>query len=115
VFTAMMKYNEELTKAGVLLALDGLMPTANGARVRVAGGKRTVVDGPFRDSREVLGGYWLIQVRSREEAIEWASRVPLADDELVELRQVFEPSELSAEVQNLAALAAVRGGGSGAQ
>jgi hypothetical protein len=111
VFAAIMKYNEELTKAGVLLALDGLMPTAKGVRVRVASGQRTVTEGPFSEATEVLGGYWLIQVRSREEAVEWASRVPLDDDEMVELRQVFEPSDFSAEVQKLAALDAVRGSG----
>jgi hypothetical protein len=87
----------------VLLALDGLHPSAKGARVRVSGGKRTVVDGPFSEAKELIGGYWLIQVRSKEEAVEWASRVPLADDEMVELRQVFELSEFPAEVQQLAA------------
>jgi hypothetical protein len=103
VFAAMMKFNEELTKAGVLLALDGLHPTSRGARVQVSGGKRTVVDGPFREAKELLGGYWLLQVRSKEEAVEWASRVPLADGEMVELRQVFELSDFPAEVQQLAA------------
>lgn len=103
VFAAMMKYNEELTKAGVLLALDGLQPTSKGVRVRASGGKRTIVDGPFSEAKELIGGYWLIQVRSKEEAVEWASRVPLADDEMVELRQVFEMSDFPAEVQALAA------------
>jgi hypothetical protein len=103
VFAEMMKYNEELTKAGVLLALDGLHPTSNGVRVRASGGKRTIIDGPFSEAKEVLGGYWLIQVRSKEEAVEWASRVPLADDEMVELRQVFEMSDFPTEVQALAA------------
>ncbi len=103
VFEAMMKYNEELTKAGVLLALDGLHPTSRGARVRVSGGKRTIVDGPFAEAKELIGGYWLIQVRSKDEALEWASRVPLTDDEMVELRQVFELSDFPAEVQKLAA------------
>lgn len=102
VFAAMMKYNEELTKAGVLLALDGLQPSSKGARVTVSGGKRTIVDGPFSEAKELIGGYWLIQVRSREEALAWASRVPLADDEMVELRQVFEMSDFPAEVQQLA-------------
>lgn len=103
VVAAMMKYNEELTKAGVLLALDGLQPTAKGVRVRVSGGKRTIVDGPFSEAKELVGGYWLIQVRSKEAAVEWASRVPLADDEMVELRQVFELSDFPAEIQKLAA------------
>jgi hypothetical protein len=103
VFEAMMKYNEELTKAGVLLALDGLHPTSRGARVRVSGGKRTITDGPFTEAKELIGGYWLIQVRSRDEALAWASRVPLADDEMVELRQVFELADFPAEVQQLAA------------
>lgn len=101
---AMMKYNDELVRAGVLLAGDGLQPSAKGARIRRAGGKRTVIDGPFSEAKELLGGYWLIQVRSREEAIEWATRVPLADDdEMVELRQVYELTELPADVQALAA------------
>jgi len=99
----MMKYNEDLVRAGVLLAGDGLHPTSNGARVRVSGGKRVVVDGPFSESKELIGGYWMIEVRSKAEAVEWASRVPLADDEMVELRQVYEMSEFSAEVQQLAA------------
>ena len=103
VVAAMMKYNEELTKAGVLLALDGLQPTSKGARVRVSGGKRTITDGPFSEAKELIGGYWLIQVRSKGEAVEWASRVPLADDEMVELRQVFEMSDFPAEIQELAA------------
>jgi hypothetical protein len=103
VVAAMMAYNEQLTRAGVLLALDGLHPSANGARIRVSGGKRIVVDGPFSEAKELIGGYWLIQVRSKEEAVEWASRVPLAEDEMVELRQVFEMSDFPAEVQQLAA------------
>jgi hypothetical protein len=105
---AMMKYNEELIRAGVLLAGDGLQPSAKGARIRTSGGKRTIVDGPFSEAKELIGGYWLIQVRSREEAIEWASRVPLGDDEMVELRQVYELSDFPAEVQELAAPVAGR-------
>jgi len=93
----MRKYNDDLTKAGVLLALDGLQPTAKGARVRVSGGKRTIVHGPFSEAKEIVGGYWLIQVRSRDEALEWASRVPLTEGEMVELRQVFELSDFSPE------------------
>jgi len=99
---AMMKYNEDLAKAGVLLALDGLHPPSTGARVTFEGGRPKVTDGPFAEAKEVLGGYWMIQVRSKEEAVAWASRVPLADDEMVELRQVYEMEEFPAEVQALA-------------
>ena len=99
----MMKYNEQLTRAGVLLALDGLYPSGRGARVRVSGGKRTITDGPFSEATELIGGYWLVQVRSREEAVEWASRVPLSEGEMVELRQVYELSDFPAEVQEIAA------------
>src|SRR6478736_4777799 len=87
---AMMKYNEELQKAGVLLALDGLHPPSMGARVSFPGGKAHVSDGPFAEAREVLGGYWMIQVRSREEAIAWASRCPASENEVIEIRQVQE-------------------------
>jgi hypothetical protein len=94
----MMKYNESLQKAGVLLALDGLHPPSMGARVSFSGGRPTVQDGPFAEAKEVLGGYWMIQVASREEAIEWARRAPMGDNEIIEIRQVqeiedFEPSE----------------------
>jgi hypothetical protein len=98
----MMKYNEELARAGVLLAGDGLHPTSKGVRVRASGGKRSITDGPFSEAKELIGGYWMIQVRSKEEAVEWASRVPLADDEMVELRQVYEMEEFPAEIQELA-------------
>src|SRR5204863_4947780 len=84
---AMMAYNERLQKAGVLLALDGLHPPAMGARVTFPGGKAVVKDGPFPEAREVLGGYWMIQVRSRQEAIEWASRCPASEHEIIEIRQ----------------------------
>src|SRR5262245_12324678 len=83
----MMKYNEELQKAGVLLALDGLHPPSSGARVSFAGGKPLVTDGPFAEAKEVLGGYWMIQVASREEAIAWAKRCPATDNEVIEVRQ----------------------------
>jgi len=110
---AMMKYNEELAKAGVLLALDGLHPSARGARVSYRGGKPKVVDGPFAESKEVLGGYWLLQVKSRDEAIEWAKRVPAGDAKFVEVRQVFDMSDFPADVQKVAAnetvIAAVAG------
>jgi hypothetical protein len=89
----MMKYNEDLLKAGVLLALDGLQPPSKGARIRFSGGKPSVTDGPFSEAKEVVGGYWMIQVRSREEAIAWACRCPAADREMIEVRQVFEPDD----------------------
>ena len=100
---AMMKYNEALQKAGVLLALDGLHPPSMGARVTFAGGKPKVTDGPFTEAKEVIGGYWMIQVKSKEEAVEWASRCPASDDEVIELRQVMEMSEFPADVQEAAA------------
>ena len=89
----MGKYNDALSKAGVLLALDGLQPPAKGARVMFAGGKPTVTDGPFTETKEVIGGYWLIQVKSKDEAIEWASRCPAQDGNAIEIRQVFEASD----------------------
>jgi hypothetical protein len=101
-FEEMGRYNEELMKAGVLLALDGLHPTSKGARISVKNGKKQVVDGPFTEAKEIVGGYWIIQVRSREEAVEWASRVPLHDDgSFVELRQVFEISDFPESVRKL--------------
>src|SRR5512145_1247857 len=91
--TAMMKYNESLQKAGVLLALDGLHPPSMGARVSFAGGRPEVTPGPFRDAKEVLGGYWMIEVKSKEEAIEWAARCPASENEVIEVRQVQELSD----------------------
>jgi hypothetical protein len=102
---AMMKYNESLQKAGVLLALDGLHPPSMGARVSFPGGRAVVTDGPFPEAKEVVGGYWLIQVRSREEAIEWASRCPASSSEVIEVRQVQELADFPADVQ--AAIASV--------
>ena len=99
---AMMKYNEALQKAGVLLALDGLHPPSMGARVTFKGGKPTVKDGPFAEAKEVLGGYWMIQVKSREEAIEWAKRCPGSDNETIEIRQVQEMEDFPADVQKAA-------------
>jgi uncharacterized protein YndB with AHSA1/START domain len=90
---AMMKYNEELQKAGVLLALDGLHPPSMGARVTFAGGTPTVTDGPFPETKEVLGGYWMIEVKSRAEAIAWATRCPASPNEILEIRQVQELSD----------------------
>ena len=99
---AMMKYNEALQKAGVLLALDGLHPPSMGARVSFEGVKPKVTDGPFAEAKEVLGGYWMIQVRSREEAIEWAKRCPGGPNEIIEIRQVQEMADFPADVQKAA-------------
>ena len=100
LIAAMMKYNEDLAKAGVLLALDGLHPSAKGARIKFAGGKRTVIDGPFAEARELVGGYWLWQVKSKEEALEWASRCPAEDGDTLEIRQVYEASDFGPAVQS---------------
>lgn len=92
---AMSRYNDELQKAGVLIALDGLQPSKLGARVRVVDGKKQLLDGPFTEAKEIVGGYWILQTRNREEALEWARRVPLNDDgSFVELRQIAELSDL---------------------
>lgn len=96
---AMMKYNEELSKAGVLIALDGLHPASMGARVTFSGGKAKVTDGPFPEAKEVLGGYWMIQVKSKEEAIAWAKKCPGGDNETIEVRQVQEFDDFPADVQ----------------
>jgi hypothetical protein len=96
---AMMKYNEALQKAGVLLALDGLHPPSMGARVSFAGGKPKVTDGPFAEAKEVLGGYWMIQVKSKDEAIEWARRCPASEKEVIEVRQVQEFADFPPDVQ----------------
>ena len=95
----MMKYNEQLRQAGVLLALDGLHPPAVGARVTYAGGKPKVIDGPFAEAKELLGGYWMIQVKSRAEAVEWATRIPATEGDTVEVRQVFEMEDFPPDVQ----------------
>jgi hypothetical protein len=100
---AMMKYNEELQKAGVLLTLDGLHPPSMGARITFSGGKPKVTNGPFPETNEVLGGYWMIDVKSKEEAIAWASRCPASDNEIIEVRQVQEFSDFPADVQQAAA------------
>jgi len=100
---AMMKYNQSLKDAGVLITLDGLHPPSVGARVSFATGKPVVTDGPFAESKEVLGGYWMIDVASREEAIEWASKCPASESEIIEIRRVQEMSDFSEEVQKAAA------------
>jgi hypothetical protein len=99
---AMMQYNQSLQKAGVLLSLEGLHPPSMGARITFAKGKPTVTKGPFPDVKEVLGGYWMIQVRSKAEAIKWAKRCPASDNEIIEIRQVQEIDEFPAEVQKAA-------------
>src|SRR5262245_1710218 len=92
ILTEMGKFNEELVKAGVMLAGEGLHPSSKGVRVKFAGGKRTVIDGPFAETKELIAGFWLWQVKSREEAIEWLKRAPFEDTE-VEIRQVFEAED----------------------
>jgi len=96
----MGKYNEELARAGVLLAGEGLHPSSKGARVRFSGSKRTVIDGPFSETKELIAGFWMIQVRSREEAIEWVKRCPHpfpGTESEIEIRQVFEADDFGAE------------------
>ena len=99
----MMKYNESLAKAGVLLSLDGLVPPSAGARISFAGGKPKVTDGPFAEAKECIGGYWMIQVKSKEEAVEWAKRAPMGENEIIEVRQVHEMSDFPPDVQAAAA------------
>lgn len=98
----MMKYNEELARAGVLLSLDGLHPPLTGACVSFPGGKPIVTDGCFVEMKQVLGGYWIIRVKSRDEAIEWAKRVPADEGDVIEVRRIFEASEFPDEVQKAA-------------
>ncbi|SHG17536.1 YciI family protein [Bradyrhizobium erythrophlei] len=100
---AMMKYNEALKDAGVLITLDGLHPPSMGARVSFATGKPVVTDGPFAESKEVLGGYWMIEVKSREEAIAWAAKCPASSNEIIEIRQVQEIEDFSPDLQQAAA------------
>ena len=104
----MTKYNEDLTKAGALISLDGLHPPTTAARVSFAGGKPKVTDGPFTESKEVVGGYWMIQVKSKEEAVDWAKRVPARRGDVIEVRQVFDWSDFPADVQKAADSASVR-------
>jgi hypothetical protein len=97
ILAAMGKYNEELVKAGVMLAGEGLHPTSKGKRVRFSGGKHTIIDGPFTESKELIAGFWLWQVRSMEEAIEWLKRSPFDGGTEIEVRQVFEAEDFGAE------------------
>jgi hypothetical protein len=94
ILTTMGKFNEELVKAGVMLAGEGLHASSKGARVKFSGGKKTVIDGPFAETKELVAGFWLWQVKSREEAIEWLKRAPFEDTE-IEIRQVFEPADFA--------------------
>jgi len=99
LLTDMGKFNEELAKAGVLLAGDGLQPSSKGARVRFSGKKRTVVDGPFAETKELVAGFWIWQVKSKQEAIDWVKRCPnpMPGDSEIEIRQLFEPEDFGAE------------------
>lgn len=99
---AMMKFNESMQDAGVLLSLDGLHPPSMGARVSFSGGRPVVANGPFPEAKEVLGGYWMIQVKSKQEAVEWASRCPASDNGVIEIRQVQEFSDFPPDVQEAA-------------
>jgi hypothetical protein len=105
---AMMRFNEDLAKAGALISLDGLQPPSTGARVSYQSGIPTVTDGPFAESKEVIGGYWMIRANSREEAIEWAKRVPASPRDIVEVRQVFEMSDFPEDVRKAADSPTVR-------
>jgi len=98
IIEAMGKYNQELIDAGALLAGEGLQPSSKGARIRFSAGSPTVIDGPFPETKELLAGFWIIEVKSKEEAIEWAKRIPFAKGEEVELRQVFETSDFPADI-----------------
>jgi hypothetical protein len=97
ILTEMGKFNEELVKAGVMLAGEGLQPSSKGARVKFSGTKRTVTDGPFAEAKELIAGYWLWQVKSKDEAIEWLKRAPFDGGTEVEIRQVFEAEDFGAE------------------
>jgi hypothetical protein len=101
--TAMRKYNEDMKKAGVLLASEGLHATSRGKRIKISGGKRLITDGPFTETREVIAGFWIVQAKSPEEALEWANRCPLPEHGLLELRQIFEVTDFAPELQPKAA------------
>ena len=97
----MMRYNQSMEAAGILRDMNGLHPPSDGARVSFAGGRPLVTDGPFPETKEVLGGYWIIEVASREEAIEWAKRCPASENEVIEVRRIQETSDYSDEVQDV--------------
>jgi hypothetical protein len=98
-FAEMGKYNDQLKKAGILLAMDGLTPPAMGARLTYKGGKAKITDGPFTEAKEVIAGYWMIDVKSREEALEWASRIPCMEEGTVEVRRVVEIADFDPDIQ----------------
>jgi hypothetical protein len=102
LLTEMGKFNEELVKAGVMLAGEGLHPSSKGVRVRFSGDKRTVTDGPFTETKELVGGYWMIQAKSKEEAVEWAKRAPMLDGDTIEVRQVQEIEDFPEDVRKAA-------------
>ena len=102
IVTAMRKYNEEMKQAGVFLLAEGLHATSKGFRIKVSGGKKIVTDGPFTEAKEVIAGFWIIQVKSKEEALEWAQRCPLPENGLMEIRQVFENADFPPELQKKA-------------
>jgi hypothetical protein len=97
ILTEMGKFNEDLVKAGIMLAMEGLQATSKGKRVRFSSGKRTVIDGPFTETKELIAGFWLWQVRSMDEAVEWLKRAPFGEGEELEIRQVFEAEDFGAE------------------
>ena len=99
----MRKFNQDMAKAGVLLAAEGLHPTSKGTRLRVSGGKPVITDGPFAEAKEVIAGFWIIQVKSKEEAVEWAKRCPLPENGLIEIRQVFEDRDFPPDLQKKSA------------
>ena len=98
ILAAMGKFNEEMVKAGVMLAGEGLHPTSKGARIKFSGTKRGVTDGPFAETKELLAGFWMLEVKSKQEAIDWVSRAPFGDGVEIEVRQVFEASDFPAEI-----------------
>jgi len=98
LLAAMGQFNEEMAKAGVLIAGEGLQPSSKGTRVTFSGSKRTFTDGPFAETKELLAGFWMIDVKSKADALAWASRVPFTDGEVVEVRQMFEAADFPAEV-----------------
>ena len=99
VVGAMRKFSDDMRKAGVLLSAEGLHPTSKGTRIRVSGGRRTVTDGPFAEAKEVIAGFWMIQVKSKDEAVEWANRCPLEENGLIEVRQVFEAHDFPPDLR----------------
>jgi len=100
LLAAMRKYSDDMRKAGVLLLAEGLHPSSKATRIKVSSGKRVVTDGPFTEAKEMIAGFWLIQVKSREEALEWANRCPLSEGEIVEIRPVFENTDFPPELRN---------------